>query len=200
MERWKPRCKPLRLRCSKAGCWACPPRRSGLAADSDNDAAVAQIFAAKGRPGQPSADRACGRRRRHHPLRQGSPGLCPATDRCVLARPTDPDPAAPAACGQGIDRRSGQRGSALPVPPRGPCGAAGLPAARSPVCRASRPPAPTSSAASAPPRPSMWPPSLARNCWCSMAVPAKWGLSPPSSTAHAACPCCCALAPSRVTI
>src|SRR6218665_1740996 len=70
----------------------------GLAADAGNDTAVAQIFAAKGRP----------------------------RDRGVRAGPAGADPAAPARRGQRSRRRPGQRGPALPGAPRRAGAAAGL--------------------------------------------------------------------------
>ena len=38
---------------------------------------------------------------------------------------------------------------------------------------------------------------LGADRWCSMAGPAMWALNPPSWTARAACRCCCARGPSR---
>jgi hypothetical protein len=49
----------------------------GLAADAGNDAAVAAIFAAKGRPSRPSADRACRRGCRAGLVPRLLPARCP---------------------------------------------------------------------------------------------------------------------------
>jgi L-threonylcarbamoyladenylate synthase len=161
----------------------------GLGADACNDAAVAGIFAAKGRPSD-------------HPLivhvatprggalrRQKCRDLRRRLMRGVLARAADADPAAPRRRGQRL-RPAARTRSACAAPRtrwRRRCCAA-CAAATPPVVGLSRRPARTSSAASAPPRQPMWRPSLATTCWCWTAALRRWALSPPSSIARRGAP------------
>ena len=81
----------------RASWWPSRPRPStAWAPRADDDAAVAEIFAAKGRPGRPPADRACGRRRAG--ARASPPSVPPLAQRLIaglLARAADADRAAP---------------------------------------------------------------------------------------------------------
>ena len=159
----------------------------GLAADADNDAAVAQIFAARaGRATTP--DRACGQCRGPSRISPGRAAVRPGAGRRVLAG--------------GRSRSSCRRLPGRAAPPAGRT-AWGLrcPAHPWPTCcwpAQRRGP----SGAWRPQRQPVWPrqphhrqhvqESLATTCWCWTAGPAAWGLNRPSSTARAACPCCCA--------
>ncbi len=163
----------------------------GLGADASSDAAVAGIFAAKGRPSD-------------HPLivhvadaahvgayAAQRAAFCRTFDESLLARAADRDPAAQARRGRGGSRRAGFHRPALPRAP----GRAGFP--QSLQHRRAPAPAPTVSAASAPPPRSMSSRSSATACWCWTAAPAMSASSPASSTARAAGLCCCARACSR---
>ncbi len=68
----------------------------GLAADAGNDAAVAQIFAAKGRPSDHPLIVHVADASRHCPLCQRGARVCASAGRCLLARPAHAHPAAPA--------------------------------------------------------------------------------------------------------
>jgi L-threonylcarbamoyladenylate synthase len=161
----------------------------GLGADANNPAAVAQVFALKGRPSD-------------HPLivhvlsidqvavfaaevpefaRRLMAAFWPGPLTLIL--PRQPGVAAPAAGGQAT---VGLRCPSHPVAQAvlkhalalGVTGLAG--------------PSANHLAVSAPPPPPMWCRSWGTICWCSMAALVLWALSPPSSTAAGACRCCCA--------
>ena len=140
--------------------WSAFPTETvyGLGADAGSDAAVASIFAAKGRPARPSADRACGRPDpggagvAHFASQRA--GLRAAADARLLARPADADPAAPRRRRRRRGRRPGHRSAcaARRTRWRRRCCVA---CARSWACTAWPARAPTASAASARPRPRM---------------------------------------------
>lgn len=89
----------------------------GLAADADNESAVLSTYAAKGRPGGPSADRPRRRHRRHLPLGRGRSARSLAVGQEVLAGPAHARSQEEGALRTLGDGRTGHGGAPLPSHP-----------------------------------------------------------------------------------
>ena len=184
----------------------------GLAADADNAQAVAQIFATKGRPADhPLIVHLAARSHddgvhADATLGEGVDHYCPAVPDFARALMTAfwPGPLTlivPRRDGVGAAAAGGQDSIGLRCPAH-PLAQAVLSALRSPasgepvVWGLAAPSANKFGRVSPTLALAMWKTNLAAPFLCWMAAPAMWASNPPSSTAPAASPCCCAPVPS----
>ena len=169
----------------------------GLAADAGNDAAVAQIFAAKGRPSDhPLIVHVADASGIAHFARE-VPAFAQALVDAFWPGPLTlilPRLAGVATAATGGQGSVGLRCPAHPVAQAllRACASSDPALGGEPVWGVAAPSANRFGRVTCRP-------SWATRCWCSMAAPAPWASNRPSSTARAACPCSCALAPSRAT-